>query len=113
MKFIVFFFAEEEGYTTETENENSVQFRIGGCEDCEPEAPDSFPLPESNVIEMTTNFQPRLLTRSLSATEERNRGSQDSGFFGFETLSSRRRPAPEDVEFGFAFYLKRSRQDHS
>jgi len=83
------------------------------CEDCEPEPPHSFILLDrengSGDDHTVVINEPRLLTRSLSATDGRDHGSQDSGFFGFG--SSRRRPAADDLEFGFAFFLKRSRRD--
>jgi len=102
---------EDDASTEPVNSMESVLFRVGSCEDCEPEPPHSFSFLDHETglgIEYTVNNEPRVLTRSLSATEGRSNGSS---FFGFGP--SRRRPAPEDFEFGFSFFLKRSRQDRS
>ena len=98
--------------------------QAGRCDvdEGEPQPPTSFvfneDIPNDAVdanMSSTSFSRPRLLTRSLSATDTGHRnhqGSQDSGFFGLEAIS-RRRPADEDVEFGFAIFFKRNRQDRS
>lgn len=103
--------AEDQDHSSEPVNSiEPVQSRNGTCEDCEPEPPFSFPLLDRED-DSTVENEPRLLTRSILATDGINQGSQDSGFYGFG--SSRRRPASNDYEFGLSFFIKRSRQDHS
>lgn len=94
------------------------------CDSCEANSPSPFPYSEDEVQTESVQlpFSIHLLAASMLnranvmhegpsslPNESSAGGSLDSGFFD----ASRRRHAlnEETVEFGFAFYAKRSRQD--
>lgn len=126
---ITIFFTSESNVSRWSSNFNIPldNRRLSGCridDGLEPSVPQSFAFNDNSSSggeETREGMQGNdLLTRSIQfclahasyntplseSSDERERGSQDSGFFDH----ARRRPATEELEFGVAFYIKRSRQ---